>query len=115
MSRPAPTPTTDAALTKRVRRRILARSAPCRCGCEGGDSWHARTFDRVVRHVTTTLAAPQPVSYGSRYVSRYVEVARGLARFPWSPDLQPVRALAFVYDDGRLALYCDWELIDLRR
>lgn len=33
------------------KQRITQRVEPCNCGCEGRDSWHAATMNRVVREV----------------------------------------------------------------
>ena len=30
---------------------IIARLAPCGCGCHGSDPWHRPTYQRVVRNI----------------------------------------------------------------
>jgi len=92
--------------------KIEARRGPCHCGCGGRDSWHARTFVRVVRDVV--LAEPVVLSEGSQEygVAGTIEIARGTARFPWG--VEEVRAVALRWPDGADSMIADWELVNLK-
>lgn len=70
--------------------RIMARRAPCTCGCRGKDSWHQTYYKRKI----TNVREGRVIAHDGKIV-----LASGLARFPWGEE--PVRFTAGVLDDGR--------------
>ena len=58
---------------------ITARLAPCRCGCGGRDSWHAKQFIRTVREIIEI----EPTSAKAKSGYAITIDARGIATFPW--------------------------------
>lgn len=60
--------------------KIINRVNPCRCGCRGGDSWHARTFKRVVKGIEI-LEVPRRVT--TRAFGDSLALRVGVARFPF--------------------------------
>lgn len=62
---------------------IMSRSEPCKCGCQGSDPWHARSFKRVVRDIAPANMAPNT----TRYTWGVMECLRvGKATFPWGEE-----------------------------
>lgn len=57
---------------------IIKRIDPCNCGCKGSDSWHARSFERVIRVVQEESGTCR-TAYGSATAFERT----GVARFPW--------------------------------
>jgi len=63
--------------TTETKTTIVYRTKPCRCGCKGSDSWHARSFIRTVREI-------RPASGKAETCNGAVDVVyEGVARFPW--------------------------------
>jgi len=77
--------------------KILNRTKPCTCGCQGGDSWHARRFSRVVREGREGRWTVNSSPFG-----KGIAVEVGRARFPWG-DAAVARVvvthLVLSYDD----------------
>lgn len=61
--------------------RILARTEPCRCGCNGTDPQHRASFRRVVRDRRSLSEIESPWSDLGGVRRRVAEVGR--VRLPW--------------------------------
>lgn len=57
---------------------ITKRISPCTCGCKGTDSWHAKSFDRVIRDVKDDPGTARTAYGGGTSFEK-----AGVARFPW--------------------------------
>jgi len=84
---------------------ILTRLSPCRCGCQGQDSWHKPTLKRKVREV-------EPVAIPDDAPKGYITVAKGKVKMPWGAE--EVIAQVAKYEDGRLGIFADWRLRNYR-
>lgn len=62
---------------------IVSRVEPCRCGCQGRDPWHARTFTRELHDVTEVEPIEVKVrAYREPLLARRV----AWAHFPWGDE-----------------------------
>ena len=64
--------------------KVTMRLEPCRCGCNGTDSWHAATFKRVVRNVEILEWPILQWAEGENLAS--YAVAKATIRTPWGEE-----------------------------
>ena len=86
--------------TAEITRRLS--DSPCNCGCQGGDSWHKQSFDRVLSNVRDESGKRVVHAYGG-YAVDYVRTAT--ARLPWGEG-KPVVVVEVVtkFDGGMISL-----------
>jgi hypothetical protein len=63
-----------------MKTRIIKRSDPCSCGCNGRDPWHRRAYKRILRDAHPAM--------GRVYITDGFTIdiqAEALARMPWGP------------------------------
>jgi hypothetical protein len=63
--------------TTEITRRLS--DEPCKCGCKGGDPWHAQKFDRVITNVREESG--KRVVHAYSFLAEYARI--GTARLPW--------------------------------
>ena len=70
-------------MSNKIKATITKRFDPCTCGCQGSDSWHARTFKRVVRDVQEVPAGAPLETVTAFGHCEYTVLREGVARFPF--------------------------------
>jgi len=65
--------------------KITNRLSPCRCGCKGGDPWHARSFKRTVRDVREVAPGTREGTKACPSLPFFV-LREGVAKFPWGAE-----------------------------
>jgi hypothetical protein len=96
--RPDITRYTAEALANPGRVRIINRTGPCGCGCQGNDPQHRASYDRVLQDVRVL---DEPVRTRFRLV-----VARAKARIPGA-GLVTVIGVVHIYPSGP-SIFVDW-------
>lgn len=82
---------------------ITRRIDHCGCGCQGDDSWHARTFHRELVDIREEVGTMKVHAYTEPV--EYQRVA--WARLPWGEG-KLVRVVEVVLRDGGQAIALGW-------
>ena len=77
--------------------RIIRRLDPCKCGCQGKDSWHRRSYTRTLLDKRAEDGRCHVPAMGGEYA--YDQVAT--VEVPWSSA--PVRVVQIVHPSARTA------------
>ena len=91
-----------------ARSKITNRIDTCRCGCKGGDPWHARSFTRSVKGVRKVDEETREPTKASTVPYRVLR--EGRARFPWGTE-RVIEIQTGTYDqvwDGDEFIRLDW-------